>query len=75
MLIEVVLQALGVPMVLFGLLLLLARFEAWVVEPGERAARVVELLDSAEEPDEVEREAARILQVVVPVTEAHQRPE
>lgn len=75
MLIEVVLQALGVPMVLFGLLLLLARFEAWVVAPGERAARVVELLDSAEEPDEVEREAARILQVVVPVTEAHQRPE
>ena len=62
-------------MVLFGLLLFLARYEAWVVEPGERAARVVELLDSADGPEEVEREAARILEVVAPVTEPRRQPE
>lgn len=68
MLIEVVVFAFGVPVILFGLLLFLARFEADLVQPGEHAARVVELLHSSDEPDEVERATARMLARVAPAT-------
>lgn len=66
MLIEILVLTLGVPVLLFGLLLLLERFEAWLVQPGERAAKVVELLHSADAPEDVERATARMLEIVVP---------
>lgn len=64
--IEPLLLAFTVPVGLFGFLLLLARFEANLVQPGERAAEVTELLQSSDEPEEVERATARMLAVVVP---------
>jgi hypothetical protein len=65
-LMEVIALVFGVPVLLFGLMLLLARFEASLVQPGERAAKVVELLHSADAPEEVEQQTARMLEVVVP---------
>jgi hypothetical protein len=64
--IELLLLAFGVPLVLFGLLLFLARFEANMVQPGEHAAQVVELLHSDDEPEVVERVTADMLATVVP---------
>jgi hypothetical protein len=63
---EILALVLGVPVVLFGLMLLLERFEASLVQPGERAAKVVELLHSADAPEEVEQQTARMLEAVVP---------
>jgi hypothetical protein len=65
MLLEILVLAFGVPVVLFGLLLLLAHFEASLVQPGERAAKVVELLHTSDDADEVEQATARMLEVVV----------
>lgn len=65
-LVEILVLTLGVPIILFGFILLLARFEASLVQPGERAAKVVELLHSADAPEDVEQQTAKMLEVVVP---------
>jgi hypothetical protein len=71
-LLEILALALGVPVVLFGLMLLLARFEAGMVQPGEQAAQVAEVLHSVDEPDEVERVTARMLAQVAPTAPPRQ---
>jgi hypothetical protein len=52
---EILALVFGVPVALFGFMILLSRFEASLVQPGERAAKVVELLHSADAPEEVEQ--------------------
>ncbi|MBA2316724.1 MAG: hypothetical protein H0V93_02955 [Euzebyales bacterium] len=58
---EIATLVLGVPVLLMTLMLLLARFEASLVAPDERAGDVVGLVPSGGDPDRVEAEAARIL--------------
>lgn len=57
---------LGTPVLLMGLMLLLARFEDAAVEPGERAAKVAELLSSGKPPEDVEQATAKILEACTP---------
>jgi hypothetical protein len=68
MLLEVMGLVLGVPVMLVGLMMLLARFEDSLVQPGERAAKLVEMLQSSNPPEDVERAAAKMLEVCAPVT-------
>jgi hypothetical protein len=75
LLLEILALTFGVPVALFGLMVLLARFEASLVQPGERAAKVVEMLHSADAPEEVEQATARMLEVVVPPGSARDRRE
>lgn len=70
---EVLILAFGVPLLLFGFLMLLARFEANLVQPGEHAAQVVELLHGSHEPDEVERATASMYATVIPVSQREPR--
>ena len=64
---------LGVPLVLFGLLVGLWYFEESVVQPGERAAKVVEFLETAREPDEAEHRTAQYLAEIVQDVERESR--
>ena len=57
--------AVAFPLVLFGLLMLLAKIEALLVQRDERAEEVARLLVSAHEPDEIEAVVARMLEAVV----------
>jgi hypothetical protein len=63
---EVLALVIGVPLVLMGLMLLLARFEDAAVQPSERAAAVVELLSSGRAPEDVERATAQMLDACTP---------
>ena len=57
--------AMAFPLLLFGLLMLLSRLEALLVQRDERAEEVERLLVSAREPDEIEAVVARMLEGVV----------
>jgi hypothetical protein len=65
---EVLGLVLGVPVLLMGLMMLLARFEDSLVQPGERAAKLVEMLHSSTPPEDVERAAAKMLEACAPAT-------
>jgi hypothetical protein len=71
---EVLGLVLGVPVLLMGLMMLLARFEASLVQPGERAAKLVEMLHSSKPPEDVERAAAQMLEVCAPATPRERTP-
>jgi hypothetical protein len=63
---EVGALVLGVPVLLMGLMILLARFEDAAVKPGERAAKVAELLSSGQPPEDVEQATAKMLEACTP---------
>lgn len=63
---DIVVLLAGVPAALMGVLFALERLEAWLVRPDERAAAMAELIDSAQEPEEVEAAVARLLAEVAP---------
>lgn len=64
---EVLVLVIGVPILLMGLMILLARFEDAAVQPGERAAKVAELLASGKAPEDVEQATAKMLEACTPV--------
>lgn len=64
--VEVLVLTFSVPFTLFCFLLLLERFESSLLDPGERAVRVAELLHASEDPDQVEAATARMLERVAP---------
>lgn len=65
-LLEVVALVVGVPVALLLLMLVLARVEAAMLQPHERAVALTDLLVSAHDPDRVEAEATRLLSPFAP---------
>jgi hypothetical protein len=51
----------GFPAGLFVTLWLLARLEAWMLQPDERAAAVQRMLDQVDQVDELERAVADLM--------------
>lgn len=51
----------GFPLALFTMLWVLGRLEAWMVQPDERAAAVVRLLEQEEQVDALERAVADLM--------------
>jgi len=51
----------GFPLLLLGVIWLLARLEAWMLRPYERAALIADLLEHAVEAEEVELGVARLV--------------
>lgn len=64
---DILALVLGVPALLMAALLALARLEASLVAPDERAARLSSLIESARAPEEVEHAATELFAEVVPV--------
>jgi hypothetical protein len=61
---QALLVVVGFPLMLMGALAVLAWLESWMLQPDERAAAVLRLLEQSDRAEDVEVEVARLLAVV-----------